>query len=210
MPRAQPGRRRPVIDRALVDAEPVTIGMDPDTAVEDAIYDWVVAGSQLAPTQVIWGGEATGGGPVPAGTYISMRFLSTDRVSSDWVRTVEVGGQIVHHVRGTRHPTLELTCFAGARYGAGRAQRVLDRVLTAILLPTVAARLRAGNVGIGKRGTIRVQAGTRSGMFDPRASVEIGLHLEVDIAEPGYAIERAEVTTPGSAPRVVTSPSDAT
>lgn len=175
---------------------------DAQTVVEDAIYAWVVAGSGLAAGQVIWAPEATGGGPAPSGTYISMRWLDINRVSDDWTIPRDVGGQIIHHVRGTRHPTLELTCFAGARYGAGRAAQILDRVLTAIRLPTVAAALRAGDVGIGKRGKIRVASGQRSSMFDPRAIVEVGLHTTIDISEPGHSIERAEYEVMGVAQAV--------
>src|SRR4051812_10261443 len=105
--------------------------VDPQTAVENALHAWVVAGSELDADHVIWSAEATGGGPVPVGTYIVMRWLDIDRKSSDWLVAERVGDAIVHHVRGTRHPTLELTCFAGARYGADRAAMILERVLTA-------------------------------------------------------------------------------
>jgi hypothetical protein len=187
------------------------------TAIEDAIHAWVVAGSGLDADHVIWGAEATGGGPVPSGTYISMRLLGIGRVSDDWLISRRVGGPgvgafaggafssaafavdagIVHHVRGTRHPNLELTCFAGDRYGAGRAQMVLERVLTSIRLPSVGAALRAGGVGIGVRGLVRVASVPRSTMFDPRAIVEVGLHVEIDVEETGQSIEHVEAEVMG-------------
>jgi len=46
----------------------------------------------------------------------------------------------------TRHPTLELTCLSGGRDGTSRASQLLERVVTAIKLPSVARILRDGNV----------------------------------------------------------------
>jgi hypothetical protein len=173
---------------------------DPIGVLEDTIHAWVVAGSGLDADHVIWSAEASGGGPVPAGTYISMRLLATGTVSEDWVIARIEGGNIVSHVRGTRHPTLELTCFSGGRYGSGRAQMVLTRVLAALRLPTIAAALRAGNVGIGDRGKVRMVEGRRSTMFDPRAVVEIALHTQIDVSELGQSIETVEIdlTPPGA------------
>jgi hypothetical protein len=160
--------------------------------VEDAVHAWVVAGSGLPASHVTWAAEATGGGPVPSGAYISMRLLGVTRVSDDWLISRSAGGEIVHHVRGTRHPTLELTCFAGERYGAGRAQMVLERVLASIRLPSIAAGLRAGGVGVGVKGRVRVASVPRSTMFDPRAIVEVGLHIGIDVSETGQSIESVE------------------
>ena len=69
---------------------------------------------------------------------------------------------------------------------------ILERVLTSIRLPSVQAILRAGGVGVGTRGRVRVVNGARSTMFDPRALVEVGIHIEIDISEAGHSIESAE------------------
>lgn len=164
------------------------------TAMENAIYAWVLAGSGLAASQVIWGRHSARNSPQPSGTFISMRITGTNRVSSDVLRMREVAGVIEHYVEGPRQPTLELTCFAGDAYGAGQAHNVLDRVLAAIRWPSVADALREGRVAVGRRGPIRVVDGARSTMFDPRAIVEIGLHTAVSFVDPapGASIERVE------------------
>lgn len=167
--------------------------VDAADLVENAIHAWIVAGSGLDADHVIWSAEATGGGPMPSGTYVEMRLLATDTVSEDWVISRNESETIVNHVRGTRHPTLELTCFAGGRYGANRAQSILTRVLAALRLPRVAALLRSSEVGIGDRGKVRVLEGRRSTMFDPRAVVEVELHTCIDITDIGSAIERVEM-----------------
>lgn len=160
------------------------------TQTENAIHAWVVAGSELAADHVIWWGHR---GPVPSGTYISMRIIEIGRVSSDCMVTESAGAEIVHRVAGPRQPTLELTCFAGTPLGSGSTTHILERVITAIKLPSVRALLRAGNVGIGPRGRVRELGGIRSTMFDPRAIVEIGLHTTFEVSETGFAIERVEV-----------------
>jgi hypothetical protein len=175
---------------------------DPFTAVENAIHAWVVSGSGLDAEHVIWAG-----GPTPAGLYISMRIINVDSVSDDWLisrRTAD--GGIVHHARGTRHPILELTCFAGERYGAKRAEMVLARVTAALVLPSVAAALRKGDVGVGTFEKARVVEGRRSGMFDPRAIVEVMLHIKIDVSEVGGEFRTVQVATPGAGPQTVTKP----
>ena len=179
---------------------------DPYSIFEDTIQRWVVAGSGLASDHVLWGGDGTGNGAIPAGTYISMRLVETDTVSDDWLITRRVGDDVEHHVRGTRHPKLDLTCFAGARYGSGRAAQVLERVSASILLPSVATILRKGQVGVGLVGAIRTVEGMRSQMFDPRATVRIELHTMLDISEAGREFKSAQVTTPLAAEATVEDP----
>jgi hypothetical protein len=169
---------------------------DPALAAQNAIFSWVLAGSGLADGQVMWGRVSAKNGPMPAGTFISMRITSTGQVSNDWLRTREADGAIEHSIEGTRHPTLEISCFAGEPSGADTAANILGRVLASIKLPSVAAGLRAAGVGVGRRERVRVVDRTRSGMLDPMALVEVGLHLGFAMVDPvaGSSIETVEVT----------------
>lgn len=171
---------------------------DPMAALEEALHAWVMIGSQLDADHVIWCPEGVDPGPVPTGTYIELRLININRVSDDWTKLTRSGNSIVHHVRGTRHPTLQLTCIAGDRYGAMRPSKILERVLTSVSLPSVRAVLR-GIVGIGPRGQINVITARRSGLFDPRATVEVGLHTVIEIYEVAPEMKRVNVETPGVA-----------
>lgn len=184
-------------------AHAVTI--DATTAWENAIYQWVLTGSELAPSQVIWA-DVGNGGPAPTGLYISMRIIDVDQVSDDWLIPRRVGGAIVHHVRGTRHPMLELRCFAGDSTGVRRAELVLARVMAAVMLPSVAKALRQGDVGVGTSGKVRVIPGVRSGLLDPLAMVEVQLHIKIDVSEAGAEFTSVEVTTPGGVQQTVEKP----
>jgi hypothetical protein len=163
---------------------------DPVGAQEDAIHAWVVAGSGLAPEQVIWSDL----GPAPPGRYISMRWLGSARVSQDWMRTTPDG---THQVRGTRIQTLELSCNAGAFTGEFRADLVLERVIAARRLPTVSERLARADVGVGSVGRIRSTPGVRSAMLDPRSVVEVEIHVSIAISEPGSTIETVQIEAIG-------------
>jgi len=163
------------------------------TALEDTVHAWVVAGSLLAADHVIWGGR----GPAPAGPYIELAMHGAQRVANDWIEPRNESGQVMYHVRGVRQVTLELTCIAAERYGEARPEAILDRVLTAAELPSIATVLRRAEVGIGTRGPVRAVPGVRSGLFDPRAIAEVELYIASELAERGSAIKRVSVTTPG-------------
>lgn len=167
-----------------------SIATDPISAAEDAIYAWVHEGSGLAGDHVIWSDL----GPIPAGTYIAMRLKGSRTVSDDWITPRKTDDdQIVYHIRGTRHPTLELTCFAGATTGALRCEWILNRVIAMASDPDIRSNLNESGVGLGAFGPIRTMDGMRSQMFDPRAIVEIPLHMGIDLARPGAAIEHVEL-----------------
>lgn len=161
------------------------------TAMEDAVHAWIVSGSGLAADHVIWSDR----GPLPSGPYISMRLLSIESVSRDAIRSATDGDDIVHSLSGPRQATLELTAFSAAAVGPEQGVVILDRVFAARELPSVSLLLRAANLGVGRRGRTRLFSGTRSGMFDPRAIVEIQLHTTSEISEVGSAIERVRLTT---------------
>lgn len=164
---------------------------DPITVVEDALYLWVLSGSGLAADHVIWSDRA----PIPAGTYIGMRLKGGKTVSDDWLKPEKTAdNRIILHARGTRNPTLELTCFAGANFGSARCEAILSRVVAALAFPDIRGILRTGDVGIGTIGPPRTVDGVRSQMFDPRAIIEILLHTSIDVAREGSAIEHARAT----------------
>lgn len=172
----------------------IALTVDPVTVLENAIQAWVVAGSGLDDQHVIWTGDGPGG-PMPAGTYISMRLLREEIVSQDWLIPRREGTRVVVHARGTRQPTLELSCSSDFEYGQRRPGQILSRVLASLRLPSVRAVLRAGGVGVGVRGPIRTVPGVRSMMFDPKAVCEVGLHTMVDVSEVGADVATVGVQT---------------
>ncbi len=163
------------------------------TGIENAIWAWIVAGSGLDEQNVIWAGR----GPSPSGMHIAMRLAVTDAPGHDWVdRAATDEGDITYTVRGPRIATLTLQCIApidGPESGETTCAGILDRALQVRMLPSVAADLDAGGVGVGRIGPIRAVPGIRSQLFEPRAVVEITLHMTAEVSEIGAAIEHVEV-----------------
>lgn len=175
----------------------ISITTDAFTAAENAIATWVRIGSGLDADHVDWSREGAGADPMPTGTYIAMRITDIDSVSDDWrISRRTASGGIRHHIRGTRHPTLELTCRAGARHGGRRPSLILVDVTLALGFPEVAQALRRAGVGVGTFGAVRVVEGRRGGLFDPLATIEIDLHLMADASVPGREFRSVVVTTP--------------
>lgn len=164
-------------------------------ALENAIHAWIVAGTQLAATQVLWAGQ---GGPQPAGVYAVLRLSELRRVGHDWRDVVEVvdpdpGEELEHHVRGPRTLNLSIQVFGAPLVGASRGAALLERALTARALPSIAEALRAGGVGVGAVDVITELDGDRDGQFESRALVDVTIHVAADLVELGTYIERAEV-----------------
>lgn len=170
--------------------------IDP-VAIENAIHAWIAAGTQLAAAQVIWAAQR---GPTPVGVYVSLRLAELRRVGLDWIDQVEVedpepGEELEFHVRGPRTLNLSIQLFNAPGVGAGNGTALLERALTARALPSIAAALRAGGVGIGEVGAVIPIDGDRDGLFESRASVDVAIHVAADLVELGTYIERVEITS---------------
>jgi hypothetical protein len=168
-------------------------GVDPLTAVENAIHAWVVIGSGLDADRVIWTGDGPSG-PQPAGTFISMRIIDDNTGFRDWLLPRREGNGIRYRIRSHHMATLELSCNADGSFGSQRGAMILRRVIAARALPSVVESMR-GVVGIGPAGKIRLIPGVRSTLLDPKAMVEVGIHMVTEISEPGSAIETVSVAT---------------
>jgi hypothetical protein len=168
------------------------------TTIENAIHAWVVTGSGLAATQVIWEGQD---GPMPEGAFITLRFAGLERTGSDWLDvdnnpTPTPGAEIIFRARGGRRANLTVTAYPGNATGALASIGRLESVIASRRLPSVADPLSSGGLGVLGFGAIRSLDGFVSGGidFEPRASVEINLYLTSQISETATFIETAEVS----------------
>ncbi len=182
------------------------------TEMEDAVFDWVVAGSQLDEDHVLWSKQTNG--PFPDGPYVAMRWTAGPRsLGQDWTKTtkeVDASGDdiITIHIQGPRVMTLTLRCYNAEEIGDGSGVSILGRILMAHRLPSVQAILRAGHVGVGPAGTPQAIDAMRGMLFDPFAIVTVDLNLAADISEPGYVIEHVEFTLNDDPPVWIPDPPD--
>lgn len=163
--------------------------------VARAIVQWVITGSGLAESQVIWEEQR---GKQPSGCYIAMRIENEREFGADWEETNTLDqsddADVELAVHGTRTATLVLECFAaGDSWKTAKPERTLASVLTARRLPSVRFALRAANIGIGAVTAVQTLSLMRSQIFEPRARVEVNLHLSSMVSEFSPWIETVKV-----------------
>lgn len=166
------------------------------TAIKAALRAWVVRGSGLAASNVIW----TLGERRPTGPYISMR-LGIETIGQDWVDaeanpTPTAGHEAVSIVRGTRKLRLDMQCFAAVGdSSAADAWAILHEVMTAAALPTVSDQLEAAKLGLAKYdGPTQIDGVVNSSRFEPRATATAWLFTTAEVSETGPSYDNVEAT----------------
>lgn len=165
--------------------------------MEDAIVDWVVAASGVAESQIVWSGQGT---PQKAGVWIALRVEGEHSMGQPWKQIRKVTNPVpladtefVHS--STAAATLRIECYTGGvAWQLARPDRVLSRIKNARTLPSVLAKLRAGNIGLGVAGSVQSANYERSTVFEPRAFLEFGINLIAQASELGTRIEKMEIT----------------
>jgi hypothetical protein len=168
--------------------------------VENATRAWVVAGSSLPDAKVVWG---EGGGPRPDAPCIALRIMGVRRRGHDWTAVEDASdpqplADLVTYARGMRELRLTLQAFSGPSTGGGLA--LLHGVIAALRLPTVREALAAAGVGVGSIGEIvNVGGAINWTHFEPRAVLEVTLHVSSEVADLGTWIESVEIETEATA-----------
>ncbi len=169
------------------------------TGQETAIVTWIRGATGLDAEHVFMAQQKR---PIPAGRYVSIRVTNSRIVGQDWLQTLDnpdpdEGEEILHRARGTRELTLSLQCFAGP-LGNGLGDTgpagTLEAVRAARRLPSVDAALDAVGIGVLGYGPIQSIDGIiGSTGFEPRAILEIRLHVTRESQETGTYIEDVEL-----------------
>ena len=116
-------------------------------------------------------------------------------VLSATATTTAQGAEILNIARGPRVHTLSLQCFAVTGTGVGNARATLARVLNSTTLPTIAAALVAGGVGISDWSKVGSAGGIlNTVVFEPRATVTVKLLVANEMSETGTYIEQVSGT----------------
>lgn len=163
-----------------------------ETVEAAAIRAWVIAGSQLDPSRVLWADQNVGRREAP---YIVLNLIDVESDGLDWVYYTRTGPTTATATTtGTRSAALSIQCFAASALGVNSARKLLERVVSARSLPTVAAALEAARVGVGDIGRIQSAGGVNNfATFEPRAVMTVGLHLvATELTEATDFIETVE------------------
>jgi hypothetical protein len=113
----------------------------------------------------------------------------------DTATTLRVGQEFTYLSRSLVKAVLSLECYTSRGVGVDMAAAVLWRINSKRRLPTPAQILEDANVGIIDFGRVRVIDGVQDlVLLEPRAMVDIMLHLVSEDSETGGIIERTEIT----------------
>lgn len=163
--------------------------------IEDAIFSWVVAGSGLGNSKVIW---SNGEGPRPEAPYIAMRG-QVAHVGRPWsvVRDADhpaPGQEIVRTSYSVKRLSLQLQCFGGANTGLTSPAFVLSNLVDYSGLPTQREAFVAGGWAPSVFEPILDLSGVQNGaFFEPRAVLNCYGFITGEVAEAGTYIELATI-----------------
>jgi hypothetical protein len=152
------------------------------TKVEDAFFDWVVAGTGLAEDKVIWSHQ---GSPRPDAPYVSLMISSVQRAGRDWIDTYDnpspvPGQEIIRKARGPRFCALSIQCFT---YYDMISQQGPMQILTDLIasLPLHRYALHRAGIGISDFGSIGTVGGMLNSQLESRAHVDLEFHLASEV-----------------------------
>lgn len=142
---------------------------------------------------VIWSYED---GPRPDPPYIAMKLTDVRTIGHDWTTREDAeapapGAEVLFRHRGARIVALELQCFTVKAGGAGGAGGILSDAVAALAVHVNALDL--AGIGIGNIGPIRALDSRRGSLFEPRAVVEIDLHLASELESYSGYIEHVQL-----------------
>lgn len=163
------------------------------TAVENALFNWVVAASGLAAAKVIWSDE---GGPRPDAPYIALSLDEVLSVGQDW-RVYDdapdpvAGAELRVRTRGQRTAELQIQYFAALKSGRDALRKLTDVVAA---LPLHEYAIDVAGCGIAGADAVQVVRGNRGATLEPRAVTTISLHLAAELEARETYVERTQIT----------------
>lgn len=166
------------------------------STIEAAIHAWVVAGTGLSASAVLWAQQAA---PEGAAAYATIRPMALQRIGQDWIDVTDAavpaaGAEIKHNARGVRVLTLVVTVYKGGHRGTTSPLARAEGFVAAARLPLRREALNAAGVGVGSFGPVQSIDGVVGlTTFEPRAMVEARLNLASEVSELGTYIESCEI-----------------
>lgn len=161
------------------------------TRREDALWDWVKAGSGLPDAQVIWADQNAAQPPDP---FITLRLSgpltqlgAADAVVVEFDESAAQGQEMIHTVEGARELTVVVQAYSDATHGPRSGFALLASVQTAMALPSVRAGLHAGGLYPFDAGAIQNLSALEVTDFEGRASLAVRFYVtETAVERTGY------------------------
>ncbi len=169
---------------------PLTLGFPFDMGtswsdVEDAIRQWVIAGSGLSASKVIFADQ---NGRAPSGTVITIKLGDPIPVGQDCIESLtdldrDAGEEIEHRTMGVREFAVTLQAFTADTSGSGTARAWLSKIQAALRLPSISATLHGVGISAFDIGRIQVVNQVVEADFEGRAILEVRFYANESVSE---------------------------
>jgi len=169
------------------------------TAIESALHAWVVAGSGLGASSVIFAAQP---GPRPAAPYCTIRIMGISPLGSPYRVTEPAAvpapnADVELSAVDSEQVAVQITAFAGpagAATGATAPDEILAKIRRNAGLPGRIDALHAGGISIASFEPSVVIDGQFGGVLEPRASMLCRGFISSTVSELVAAIETVEIT----------------
>lgn len=178
--------------------------------IEDAIHAWIVAGSGLNASQVIW---ATQDGPQPQSRpFVTIRIgdlialgAHDEAIIVDHTGDLtppDPGEELEERVVGVREFGVSVQVFSDAKVGAASGRYYASRIQTALALPAVRFALNEVGLSPFDAGRVREISAILDSAFEARFLLEARFYVVEELSEYETYISHVEVTDEGAEPDV--------
>lgn len=166
-----------------------------ESAIRDAIWDWVNKATGLSDERLFWEGQRT---PASNDSYVTLALngIVNDGMDERVYTTLETPTEeadLAVTLRGPRDLVLTIQAHNLGPVGSNANTQLLNKVISYIGFPSVQAFF-AGKLGIGPITPIVSIPGSESEQYDPRASVDVNIHAVSSFNENVASIQHVEVT----------------
>ncbi len=164
-------------------------------AIQKALHNWVVACTGLDADKVIWSQQYA---PRPTQAAINLKLAFVQDDGMPWVdyETDPLDDTLlIAKQRSLLKAVFTLEAYTNTGVGLDMASAILWRINAKRKLPTPSAILEDANIGVIEFGRIKNIGGTQDlVIFEPRALVDIMLHITSEDEESENTIETVEIT----------------
>ena len=165
------------------------------TNIENAVHDWVRQSSDLDAENIIWDYQM---GKRPSMPYIELAIEEFGGRGDDWrSRSYDSGeDKLILKSHGHRVISLVIQCFGrpvDRTSSPVPAMPILSEVISAIDLH--AYGLDIAGVGVGTVGKVQSVPGHRGNILEPRARVDVQLHVASNLEVHVDYVKRFQITT---------------
>lgn len=171
------------------------MGSIPFETVETAVARWLARSltDDVDAGAIYWIRQGNARPPTPvAPPYITMAFTRIRRMGADGkLYTKDEDEVVTETIYGPRVCRLELQCFGLDDVKGTRAGGYLDTAITALGLDVNRSAFRAANIAVGP--ITEIITLPRAEDFEPRAVVELDIHVSAEVSGPAYEIKYVEM-----------------